>query len=260
MKAGWKLILRRTIPGPILSSYHFIRDGDAPGAASFLRDGREGLPLSGRLSLLRRLYAISRRVPCPHSEPEMMEILGLLMALPPRLPGCIVEAGCYSGGSTAKLRLAARKAGRRLVVFDFFQGLSEHREPPARNIFDETVAFSPGNYQAGFEAVKANIARWGAPEVCDFRPGWFADTMPGFSEPIALLFLDVDLASSTRTALRHLYPLLTTGGVLFSHDGHLAPVIAVFRDEDFWRREVGAPRPPVAGLGRRKLVRVDKPA
>jgi O-methyltransferase len=260
MRSGWRKALKRAAPGPILSAYHFVRDGDARQAASFLLQKGTTLSPAGRLALLGRLYAVSRGMDCPHTEREMMEIIGSLLRLSPEIPGCIVEAGCFRGGSTAKLSLAARRLGRKLVVFDSFQGLPEHAEEPAENIFGETILFAPGDYRAGLEEVKANVARWGAPEVCEFRPGWFEDTMPDFAETAAFVFLDVDLASSTRTALKHLYPRLAPGGLLFSHDGHLAPVISVYRDGDFWRREVGAPQPAIVGLGRRKLIRVDKPA
>jgi O-methyltransferase len=188
----------------------------------------------------------------------MLEVVEALLSLPRRMEGAVVEAGCYQGGGTAKLSLAAEKAGRKLIVFDSFQGLPEHDEPPSVNIFGETVAFSPGQYRAGLEEVRANVARFGAPGICDFRPGWFIETMPGFREPIALLFLDVDLAASTRTVLKHLYPRLVPGGILFSHDGHLPAVLSVFRDEEFWKREVGCPPPRFEGLGRRKLIKAVK--
>ncbi|MBN2199835.1 MAG: class I SAM-dependent methyltransferase [Candidatus Aminicenantes bacterium] len=216
------------------------------------------LPFLRRLALVGRLYLVSGRISCPHTQGEMLEVIGTLLSLAPENEGVVVEAGCYQGGSTAKLSLAAAQAGRKLVVFDSFQGLPDHHETPAENIFGETVRFLPGEYRAALEDVKANIARFGAPEVCAFRPGWFEETMPAFSEPIALLFLDVDLASSTRTALKHLYPRLVRGGVFFSHDGHVPRVLSVFRDREFWRREVGCPAPRFVGLGRRKLVRAEK--
>jgi O-methyltransferase len=76
---------------------------------------------------------------------------------------------------------------------------------------------------------------------------------------VAAAYVDVDLASSTRTCLRHLYPLLVPGGALFSHDGHLPLVQEVLTDDAFWRDEVGWPRRPIEGLGERKLVVIRKP-
>jgi len=94
--------------------------------------------------------------------------------------------------------------------------------------------------------------------LCEFRKGWFDDTMPKFSEPISAAFLDVDLAASTWTCLAYLYPLLVPGGVIFSHDGHLPLCMAVFRDASLWR-EIGGPPPVFSGLGTRKLISIMKP-
>jgi O-methyltransferase len=90
------------------------------------------------------------------------------------------------------------------------------------------------------------------------RCGWFEDTLKDFHEPIAVAFLDVDLAASTRTCLKYLYPRITEGGVLFSHDGYMPLVRAVFADTQFWEQEVGCRMPTVEGLGRRKLLRIVK--
>jgi len=89
-------------------------------------------------------------------------------------------------------------------------------------------------------------------------PGWFENTMPSFAEPIAVGFIDVDLASSTRTCIRYLYPRLVAGGVLFSHDGHLPLCIDVLRDDAMWEA-IGGPRPILTGRGKDKLVAIRKP-
>jgi hypothetical protein len=80
--------------------------------------------------------------------------------------------------------------------------------------------------------------------------------MPKFNEPVAAAYLDVDLAASTRTCLKYLYPLLEKGGSLYSQDGHLPLVISVFDDADFWLNEVGFEKPPIYGLGEKKLIKI----
>ncbi len=37
--------------------------------------------------------------------------------------GDVVECGCYAGGSTAKLSIVAKALGKRVLVFDSFEGL-----------------------------------------------------------------------------------------------------------------------------------------
>jgi O-methyltransferase len=105
--------------------------------------------------------------------------------------------------------------------------------------------------------VEDNLRRWGDLSVCSLRPGLFRDTLPALDEPVALAFVDVDLASSTRDCLTHLWPRLVRGGALFSHDGHLPLVRAVFEDRDLWAR-LGGPPARIDGLGARRLVRLVK--
>jgi O-methyltransferase len=145
------------------------------------------------------------------------------------------------------------------VVFDSFDGIPEHDEPHDRNIFGGAASFPKGSYRGTLEEVKANVARYGQIGVCSFVQGWFEETMLSFSRPIAAVYLDVDLAASTRTCLKYLYPLLVPGGALYSQDGHLPLVIDVFNSNSFWQREVGFARPHVEGLGIRKLIWATKP-
>jgi O-methyltransferase len=220
---------------------------------------RPRVSFAERRRLVEQIRAVDDGITCAHTPAEMEEIIGAILAMPPSSAGCIVEAGCFKGGSTAKLSLAARLTGRALYVFDSFAGLPEHDEPHDRTLFGEKIDFSTGRYTGRLDEVRRNVARLGAIDACEFVPGWFDDTMPLFRETIAVAFIDVDLAASTRTCLRCLYPLLAPGGSIFSHDGHLPLCLEVFADDRFWTDEVGYPRPSIPGLGRRKLLRIRKP-
>jgi len=173
--------------------------------------------------------------------------------------GCIVEAGCFKGGSTAKLSIAAKLTDRKLFVFDSFEGIPENQEPHGEDIFGLRAEFEAGKYCGHLEEVVDNVRRFGEVGSCEFVKGWFEDTMPHFHEPIALAFLDVDLASSTRTCLRNLYPSVIPGCSVFSHDGHLPLCIQAVDDDRFWEEEVGFPKPAVPGLGRKKLLQITRP-
>jgi O-methyltransferase len=198
-------------------------------------------------------------IECPHTHQEIIRMIEVILATPPSLKGCIVEAGCFKGGSTAKLSIAAKLAGRKLVVFDSFEGLPSNREEHEHDIFGLRVQFEGGKYSGQLEEVKVNVERFGEASVCEFRRGWFENSMPDFGEPVALAFVDVDLASSTRTCLRYLYPLLVPGASIFSHDGHLPLCIQVIDDPSFWEKEVGFSKPAIPDLGRKKLIRITKP-
>ncbi len=213
-------------------------------------------------AILARLKTISRHVDCPHNASHALAFGVEILSLPPSVPGCIVEAGCYKGGSTAKFSIFAKIAGRSLAVFDSFEGLPDNQEAHDKSVLGHSIEgwFEKGKFRGALEEVQRNIRQYGEIEVCRFIQGWFEDTMPGFAEPIAAAYLDVDLASSTRTCLKHLYPLLSPGGALFSQDGDFPLVIEVFRDERFWKNEVGCARPAIEGLGKEKLIAIRKPA
>lgn len=231
---------------------------DLKTACDFLLTSRFTLPFPRRYQLVRRFWAISDEIDCPHTQSEILAFASTILSLDEALPGCVVEAGCYKGGSTAKFSLAAAAARRRLVVFDSFQGIPAHTEDHGINIYGRPVTFAQGEYRGSLEEVSRNVRRFGDLPACSFIPGWFEDTLPGFDEPIASIYLDVDLACSTRTCLKYLYPRLQLGGTLYSQDGHLPLVLEVFDDEEFWLEEVGCRKPEVHGFGHSKLLTVIK--
>ena len=68
--------------------------------------------------------------------------------------------------------------------------------------------------------VQRNMQNWGIPDdLLVYHPGWFADTLPGCEiGPIALLRLDADLYSSTKTCLQYLYSKVSKGGWVIVDD------------------------------------------
>lgn len=203
-----------------------------------------------KFSLLVRFYQVSLLVHCLHRQSEMLQVASAILSSPSDLGGCVVEAGSYKGGSAAKLSLACKLAQREMVVFDSFAG------------FPEDAGFQPEfskqNLCGSLAEVKNNIARFGCIDSCQFVEGWFKDTLPNFKRKISVIYLDVDLASSTKVCLSYLYPLLEEKGTLFSHDGDFAPVIDVFDDDRFWKNEVGFKKPLIIGLKKEKLIKIMK--
>lgn len=212
-----------------------------------------------RRSLVKGMRLVHRSVRSAHTHGEMVTLYESALSIPRNVEGCIVEAGCFKGGSTAKLSLVARACGRQLVVLDSFAGIPENSEAHGTTVTGEKADFAKGLYCGELEEVRENVRRFGAIDVCEFVPGWFEETMPGLTEPVAMAFVDVDLASSTRTCLRYLYPLLVPGGTIFSHEGHLPLCIAAMSDDRFWSEVIGFRRPDMPDLGTRKLVRITKP-
>lgn len=213
-------------------------------------------------TILKRLKSISRNVDCPHNESEVLSFGLEILSFPKDKEGCIVEAGSYKGGSTTKISIFTKLANRRLVVFDSFEGLPCNVEKHDKSILGHSIKelFAKGNFCGSLEEVRENVLLYGELEVCDFIKGWFEDTMPSFSEKIAVAYLDVDLVSSTKTCLKYLYPLIVPGGVLYSQDGDFPLIIEAFDDDKFWENEVGYKKPNIEGLGKKKLIRIVKDA
>ena len=222
----------------------------------FLRNSKTGVSFATRCGIIKVYYNTSAHVNSPHTPGEILSYVETILTLPSSVLGCVVEAGCFKGGSTAKFSVAANLVHRELVVFDSFEGIPENTEDHASTPHGSN--FDQGAYAGSLDEVKANIARYGRIEVCRFIRGWFEDTLPHFRESIAAIYLDVDLVSSTRTCLKYLYPLLKPQGVLYSQDGHLPLVCDLFDDDAFWEQEVGTKKPIVEGLRKRKLIKIVK--
>jgi O-methyltransferase len=181
------------------------------------------------------------------------ELLRVGRAVLDRSRPCVVEAGAGYGSSTAKLSLFVRAAGGVLHVFDSFRGIPPNDERD-HHLDGRPVRFRARAFRGRLAAVRRAVERYGAPEVCRFHKGWFADTLPGFASPIDVALLDVDLVASTRTCVTWLHPQLTPRGRLFSQDGHLRGTVRLLSDPSFWREEVGVEPPTIRGLGTDKLL------
>jgi O-methyltransferase len=239
-----------------LQSLRFAAGRDRAAIAAFLR-ARYPIPLGVgvRIGLVARFLRITNHVRTYHTQAEMLTVADRVLRRAGRPGPTIVEAGVGKGGGTAKLSLVARLAGGRLIACDSFRGMPPNAERH-ESIYGRHTEFREGAFRGTLSLVQRTVARFGAPEVCTFVKGWFAETLPSLDVPLDVVLLDVDLVSSTRTCIRCLYPRLNPGGVVLSQDGHLAATIALLRDARFWRDELGVPPPVVRGLGTRKLIEI----
>jgi len=167
-----------------------------------------------------------------------------LLELPPGLPGDVIECGAWNGGSSANLSLICRIVGRRLKVYDSFEGLPEG-DPEDR----EAKHYKKGDFYGPLDEVRSNIQRYGAIECCEFIKGWFKDTLPALDAPVALAFLDVDLEASLDTCVRHIWPRLVEGGFIFIDEFHVLDYCALFYSEEYWRRYFHTTPPGLMGAG-----------
>ena len=197
-----------------------------------------------RMALGLRMFRNTLRIRTGTSYKTHLVMALKLLETPPEVVGDVVECGTWKGGSAANLSLVCRIAGRRLKVFDSFQGLPEGR-PGDR----EAAGYAKGDYCGTLDEVRRNIGRHGAIEVCDFVPGWFEDTLPTFTSPVVLAFLDVDLEAILDTCVRHLWPRLVEGGHLFTDEAVGLDYTALFFSERWWQRYFGRTPPGLMGAG-----------
>ena len=215
---------------------------------------------SERNNLIKRFNLISANIECPHNDSHILRYAIELFSTKKDIKGCVVEAGAYKGGSTAKLSIIAKMLGRKIYVFDSFEGLPDNNEQHDKSIFGYSIKgwFEGQRFKGALEEVRDNIKMYGEIEVCEFVQGWFEETMPSFREPIMGAILDVDLVSSTKTCIKHLYPLISDGGFLCSQDGDFPLIIEVLEDDNFWEVEVKVKKPYIQGLRKDKILTIRK--
>lgn len=253
MRRGSGTLYRR------VQSLRFLLDRDRDAVWRFLR-GPEAIRLSfaERLRLVARFVRITNHLRAYHTQTEMLAVTEAILARAGQPGLTVVECGVGKGASTAKLSLATRLAGGRLIAFDSFRGLPENDERH-EHLDGRTMVFRPGAFHGRLREVQRAVAAFGAPEVVEYRKGWFDETLPGFDQPVDVVLLDVDLLSSTRTCLVHLAPRLRPGGVIFTQDGHLRAIAALLADPAFWRDEVGVAPPHIPLVGREKFLAIPAP-
>lgn len=135
--------------------------------------------------------------------------------------GCFVEVGVWRGGSAALLSDVAQAQGRKLYLYDTFEGMPYADPGDHHKVGD----FSDTSYE----------------EVCKKIP--YATIVKGIfpgsaipMEPIAFAHIDCDQYRSVRESSLYLIPLMVQGGIMWFDD---YPTVASAKravDEVFGRR------------------------
>jgi predicted O-methyltransferase YrrM len=176
---------------------------------------------------------------------ESLHIIEEIVELPPSTNGVVVECGSFMGGSSSKLSRAAAVAGRKLVVCDSFEGLPE---VSADDHVHSKRDFRRGEYAGRLEQVRANVARYGHPQVVQYVVGWFDKSLSELSgTPIACAFWDVDLQDSFRACIRSLWNNVQPGSKVFIHDIDRQPVVDAFVNPAWWQQYMDAEPPQLVG-------------
>ena len=152
-----------------------------------------------------------------------------------KIPGDLVETGVWRGGSAMNMALSLQFFGdttRKIYLYDTYEGMVEPGDQDVHSWFNSAAKLQWSKKQrrkkkawcyAGLDEVQTNLEMTGYPQdQLVFVKGKVEQTIPATQpQQIALLRLDTDWYNSTLHELQHLFPCMTSGGVLIMDDyGH----------------------------------------
>lgn len=210
------------------------------------------LGLDDKLVLVAKMVRNNLSIPTGSSFVEHLVIATKILSIPEHVEGSIVECGCYKGGSTANLSLAASLTDRPLAVFDSFEGMPTPDLDDRQHVLvasEQVHTYDAGAWRATYDEARANVERYGDISVCEFYPGMFDETMPEYGGQVALAFLDVGLRASAEDAIEFLWPQLCDGCYLFTHEAKHMEIATLFFDHDWWNAEFDEQPPGLVGAG-----------
>jgi len=201
-----------------------------------------GLSWFKKFRLGLRMFWNSHRIQTGTSFKAHLVMALKLLETAPDVPGSIMECGTWKGGCAANLSLVCKITGRKLLIYDSFEGL------PLGNPA-EAKFYNAGDFCGTLDEVKSNITRYGDIGSCTFVKGWFSDTLPHLSSPVLMAFLDVDLEGSLDTCVRAIWPHLTDQGYVFIDEYVSTDYCALFYSERYWRTHFDCTPPGLIGAG-----------
>lgn len=214
--------------------------------------GRDySIDFRSKIGLLRAFWRNANQPGSASMFFEHVMIVTRLFQIPRAVEGAVAEFGCYKGFSTSSLSLASSLVGRRLVVFDSFEGLPAPAEDVINLDSGAKLPYEQGQFAGTLDEVKANISRYGAINVCEFVKGYYDATLPGRDpeEKFVLIFEDADLPDSVRSVVQWMWPKLQPGCTFFCHEARDREVVSIFFDENWWRQATGEKAPGFIGSG-----------
>lgn len=230
--------------------------GTAPLLMAFLGDAKvgclHGVGFTAKLRLLVQFRRNSKRLETLTNIRELIEMATAILAVPPSVPGDVVECGCYLGGSSVNISLVCALAGRKLVICDSFEGLPEPRDYDrlhANLHHGDADEYYKGRFAASLDVVTENIRRLGRLEVCEFVPGFFDQTLPTLNRKLVMAFLDVDLIDSLKPCLIGIWPNMADRCRVYVHEAGSLSLVSLFFDHGWWNENLHEGAPGFVGSG-----------
>ena len=145
--------------------------------------------------------------------------------------GDYVELGCYKGDTSLMLADVLRGTGRKLWIYDSFEGL------PKKTDADESELgrdFCEGALYTTKREIKERFLRAGL-ALPVIKKAWFRDlTDADMPKKIAFAFLDGDLYESIRDSLKVVENKVVSHGIIVVHDYDNPALPGVARAVDEW--------------------------
>lgn len=207
---------------------------------------------SKKLFLVYKVARNNQKIKSGSDFLEHLTIITQIFKIPSKITGNVIECGCYKGASSANLSLACTLVGRKLDIFDSFEGLPKpqvgdklHHIPD----LSEIHSYKKGAWKSSAQEVKKNITKYGEISVINLHRGFFEKTLPNFSQKSVLIFTDVDLKSSLETCIKYLWPNLYNGGYFFTHEAHHMEIASLFFDKNWFYHNLKTQPPGLIGAG-----------
>ncbi|MCX5770547.1 MAG: class I SAM-dependent methyltransferase [Candidatus Hydrogenedentes bacterium] len=210
-----------------------------------------GVGAADKLGLVEQFRGVNSEIESGTSPLVHVVLAREILSIPPDVRGDVIECGVWKGASSSSLSLVCSKVGRTLVVCDSFEGLPGDdgmrvHVGPHVGVYGY---YKKGMFAGSLDEVRENIRRCGSLETCRFVKGLFSESLRGLDGPLAFAFLDVDLVSSTRDCLRHIWPRLVENGAVYTDDAGDRDIVKVYFDEAWWRQTLGCEAPGLVGSG-----------
>lgn len=138
-------------------------------------------------------------------------ILNCKQILAEGIPGDFAELGVWRGNTAAVLAHFAARDGRRVVLFDTFEGF-DGRDLSGIDA-DKAKSFA----STSVDLVRSTV---GHDAQCDYVKGHFPMSLreEHRARQYAVVSLDCDLYAPMRAGLEFFHPRMPRGGILFLHD------------------------------------------
>ena len=182
-----------------------------------------------------------------------LHLIKNVLALPKEDKNVLVECGSYKGASSVALSIAAKITNRKLIIYDSFEGLPDDesgpdnkREYPHLKIKGH---YESGMYSGTLDEVEQNLKNYGEREFCIIRSGFFNKSLTNHKEKIDLLFLDVDLLTSTKDCIKYLWSHVKDNGYIYTDDSCDLKVVRIWFDKEWWLKNLNQDPPGYIGSG-----------